>query len=274
MPSGIKEVRALAPTLSYPVVVKPAVGHVWREQFRGDKAVQIDAPETLVSLFDAIFRRKQIALIQSLIVGPNTSHSKVCAYFDARGIPLACICMRKIRQYPVDFGVGTMMESVEDPELTELALRFFRLLDWRGPGSIEFKRSEADGKWKLIELNPRLWQQHSLAAACGVNFPMIQYRDLTGQPPVAHRYQVGMRWVDEFRDPRSSWRHYREGTLTVAEWARSFMAVRDFALLAVDDPKPFAAAAIDLARHAWRLPTQHVRALGASIAERCRHMTP
>jgi predicted ATP-grasp superfamily ATP-dependent carboligase len=270
MPSRIEEVRALAPTLAYPVVVKPAVGYIWRQQYRGDKAVRIDGPEKLITLFEDIFSRTQVALIQSFIAGPNTSHSKVCAYFDSHGTALACICMRKIRQYPLDFGVGTMMESVEDPELARLGLRFFRVLDWRGPGSIEFKRSQEDGKWKLIELNPRLWQQHGLAAACGANFPMIQYRDLTGQPPVPQVYRLGVRWVDEFRDPRSSWRHYRRGMLTVREWARSFATVRDFALFAVDDPGPFLAAAFDRARRAWRLPAKQVQGTGSPIAERFR----
>jgi predicted ATP-grasp superfamily ATP-dependent carboligase len=252
------------------VVVKPAIGHVWRDQFNGDKALRIDTPEALITQFEAIFRRQQIALIQSFIAGPNTSHAKVCAYFDRHGRALACVCMRKIRQYPLDFGVGTMMESVEDPELTQLALRLYRLLDWRGPGSIEFKRSEDDGGWKLIELNPRLWQQHSLAATCGVNFPMIQYRDLSGQVSEAQRYQLGVRWVDEFRDPRSSWQHFRRHNLTSGQWIRSFACVRDFALFAADDPKPFAAALVDLARHAWRRPVGHIQASGRSMMERTR----
>jgi hypothetical protein len=54
--------------------------------------------------------------------------------------------MRKLRQYPVDFGVGTLMESVAEPELAALGLRFFNAMGWRGPGSIEFKR---DGRRHL-----------------------------------------------------------------------------------------------------------------------------
>ena len=32
-----------------------------------------------------------------------------------------------------------------------------------------------------MEINPRLWQWHGLAAACGVDLPVIAYRDLTGE---------------------------------------------------------------------------------------------
>jgi len=32
-----------------------------------------------------------------------------------------------------------------------------------------------------MEVNPRLWQWHGLASACGVDLPVIAYRDLTGE---------------------------------------------------------------------------------------------
>ena len=35
-----------------------------------------------------------------------------------------------------------------------------------------------------MEVNPRLWQWHGLAAACGVDVPLIAYRDLTGEDVV------------------------------------------------------------------------------------------
>lgn len=270
-PTTAAEVRALAPTLVYPVVVKPAVGHLWRATFRREKAIRVDDAAALLELFEGALAHGQPALVQSLIAGPNTSHCKVCAYFDADGRPLACICMRKIRQYPTDFGVGTMMESVDDPELAGLGLRFFREMAWRGPGSIEFKRDARDGRWKLIELNPRLWQQHGLAAACGVDFPLMQYRDLTGQPPAACEYRLGVRWVDELHDVRSAWDHCRCGDLTRWQWVRSFRGVRAFALLSLDDPRPFLAALADVGAGAWRRAAAwRGRRPGGDLARRLR----
>jgi len=246
-PASLDDLVELSRRLLYPVIVKPEVGHVWRREYRREKAIQVEDRDALVTLYREIFSSGHRALVQSLILGPNTNHCKVCAYIGAGGSPLALMCMRKIRQYPTDFGIGTMMESVEEPEVAELGLRFFAAMQWRGPGSIEFKRDDRDGRWKLIELNPRLWQQNGLAADCGMNFPLIQYLDLTGQPRTADRYEVGRRWVDEFRDPSSAWIHHRAGHLTFADWLRSYRGVRSFALLAADDPCPFLASA---ARHA------------------------
>lgn len=248
----LDDVQRVAPVLDYPVIVKPLIGHLWRQTFRGEKAVPVEDADTLIALFRDIQAAGQSALVQSIVQGPNTNHVKVSAYFDALGGPRAVICMRKIRQYPVDFGVGTLMETVVEPEVQELGLRFFRAMAWRGPGSIEFKRDERDGEWKLIELNPRLWQQHGLAAACGMNFPLLQYLDLAGRPETYESYAVGVRWLDEFRDPRSAWEHRRRGLLTFTQWARSLARVRSWALWAADDPAPFLAAARHYAASAFR----------------------
>jgi D-aspartate ligase len=251
-PQSLEELTALTATLAFPVVVKPHVGHVWRQQFRQDKALLVHDARELVALYRDIFAARQSALIQSLILGPNTNHCKVCAYIDMSGMPRIVCCMRKVRQYPIDFGVGTMMESVSEPELAEIGLRFFRAVGWRGPGSIEFKRDDRDGAWKLIELNPRLWQQNGFATHCGANLPMAQYRDLTGQAPVEQSYRVGVRWLDEFRDLRSAIVHYRTGRMTLRQWVASYGSVRAFALLATDDMGPFLAAARGEMRAMWR----------------------
>jgi len=251
-PQTLDDIRRLSGSLNYPVVLKPRVGHVWRDTYSGDKAVRIDDEVGLVSLFHDVHSAGQSVLIQSLIAGPNTNHCKVCAYFDAHGKTLAMIVMRKVRQYPVDFGVGTLMETVVEPELEQLGLRLFRALDWRGPGSIEFKRDDRDGKWKLIELNPRLWQQNALAEAAGMNFPFIQYLDLTGCPAAFDAYQAGVRWLDEFRDPRSAWEHRKRGALTATQWVQSLSGIRAYALWAADDPAPFLAAARHHLSSAWR----------------------
>ena len=258
-PSSAAAVRALAPSLSYPVVVKPSTGYLTRQHFCNRKALRIETAERLVAFFDELLAHEVTALVQPLIPGPNTNHAKVCAYFDARGRALACVCMRKIRQYPTDFGVGTMMETITDPELTALGLRLLRTMSWRGPGSIEFKRDDSDGQWKLIELNPRLWQQHRLAAAAGADFSLIQYRDLTGQPARPVHYRTGIRWIDEMRDPRSAWDHVRGGRLSIGQWLQSCRGIRVFALFAADDMKPFVAAVAQAARRVNRRALAAVR---------------
>ena len=58
--------------------------------------------------------------------------------------------------------------------------RFCAALGFHGISQVEFKRDPRDGRYKLMEINPRLWQWHGLAAACGVDLPRIAYCDLLG----------------------------------------------------------------------------------------------
>ncbi len=63
-----------------------------------------------------------------------------------------------------------------------------------------------------MEVNPRLWQWHGLARACGVDLPRIAYEDTLGRPLPAVRSgpeHDGKRWVAAVAHLRSS---HAEGT--------------------------------------------------------------
>jgi carbamoylphosphate synthase large subunit len=66
-------------------------------------------------------------------------------------------------------------------------LRLLRALRFHGISQVEFKRDPRDGRYKLMEVNPRLWQWHGLATATGVDLTRIAYLDLIGQPPAPVR---------------------------------------------------------------------------------------
>ena len=51
-------------------------------------------------------------------------------------------------------------------EVVDAGLRLLAALDYAG-SQVEFKRDPRDGRYKLMEINPRLYQWHGLAAACG-----------------------------------------------------------------------------------------------------------
>ena len=208
-------------------------------------------------LFREVLSSGQSALVQSLIVGPNTNHCKVCAYFDGQGQARAVIVMRKVRQYPVDFGVGTLMETVVEPEVQDLGLRLFRALDWRGPGSIEFKPGRPRREVEADRAQSAAMAAERPCGGRGMNFRSFSTWISQAERQTIDGYRVGVRWLDEFRDPRSAWEHKKRGALTVSEWARSFSGVRAYALWAADDPAPFLAAARHHFSSAWRRFFEH-----------------
>ncbi|MEO9177181.1 MAG: hypothetical protein ABI317_16830, partial [Gaiellales bacterium] len=69
---------------------------------------------------------------------------------------------------------------------------------YRGIAQTEFRQDADDGELRLMEVNPRLWQWHGLARACGVDLPRIAYEDVLGRPPApvrSSRDDDGRRWV-------------------------------------------------------------------------------
>ncbi|MBM3212322.1 hypothetical protein FJZ33_08885 [Candidatus Poribacteria bacterium] len=238
-PDNMDDVEAIKDILEYPAFIKPYYSHLWKEKFY-NKGFKVSNSEELKEQFTKILPTGLQVMVQSIILGPNTNHFKVSTYIDSKGRPLMVFTLRKIRQYPTDFGVGTLVESLRYDELKELGLVFFMGIQYRGIGSIEFKKDDRDGRLKMIELNPRLWQQNCHATRCGMNFPLIQYLDLTGQNPKPQTdFIEGIKWFDATSDFQAFFDYFRKGQLSPWRWVRSWIDAKAFATFAWDDLGPF-----------------------------------
>ena len=164
---------------------------------------------------------------------------EVCVYIGMGGGILALFVSQKTRQHPIDFGTGTHLKSVHNEEATRLALDFLRGLDYRGIGAMEFKKDARDGQYKLIELNPRFWLQNIHATYAGVNFPLIQYMDLTDQPvrPITD-FKDGVTWLDSWYDLLAFRDERKKGETSITEFLKAWSGVDCHAHLALDDLKP------------------------------------
>jgi hypothetical protein len=70
---------------------------------------------------------------------------------------------------------------------------------------LEFRRSLRDGRYYLIEVNPRFVGSLELAIAAGVDFPWLYAQLAIGRPIVGpNRYRVGLRHL-----PLVSWTDLR-----------------------------------------------------------------
>ena len=123
--------------------------------------------------------------------------------------------------------------------MKELGTKLFKGLDFKGVGSAEFKLDNRDGVLKLIEINPRYWQQNYLPTACGMNFPLINYYDLTNQAitPITD-FRSGIKWVNRYSDLASFLDYRREGSLTFREWRKSLRGPKIYSDFSLHDPIP------------------------------------
>lgn len=240
-PENLDDVHRIKDDLDYPVYIKPYYSHLWQVTFPGlGKGIKAFTPEEMVFSFEKIFPTGVQAMVQSIIAGPATNVRTVYVYMTEGRETLGALTTRKIRQYPVEFGRGSMAESFHDPEFRDLGVKFFRDINYRGFGTVEFKLDDRDGKLKLTDLNPRWVKPISLPIASGIDFPLIHYLDLTGQTPSPQvTFTEGVRWLDAVSDIASSWPAMRSGELSPWAWGRSWIGARSFADFAMDDWGPF-----------------------------------
>jgi D-aspartate ligase len=160
----------------FPVLVKPSRPAGFRARFRKQALLCKDRSE-LERAFDAA--RAFDPLIQEVIPGPDRLLFTLGVYIDEAGSPLGIFCGRKLRQSPSVVGTCRVGEALWNDEVVDQGLRLLRELRFTGIAQVEFKYDHRDGKFKFIEINPRLWQWHENAAVCGVDFPWIAYQHLT-----------------------------------------------------------------------------------------------
>ncbi len=82
-------------------------------------------------------------------------------------------------KYPRMGGSGCWVETEPIKELHEHARRILSALDFRGLVELEFLQDD-QGRWRLIEVNPRAWLQVGLPTRAGLPLPWLAYRDLAG----------------------------------------------------------------------------------------------
>jgi hypothetical protein len=120
-------------------------------------------------------------MIQEYIAGSDSDIAVCCCFVDCDHEMRACFTARKLRQNPPLFGTGCAVETVDIPEIVPIAKRLLKAAGYTGIAEVEFKHDEKSGKWFLIEVNPRHWDQHEIGAHVGVNLSWIAYQDMIGR---------------------------------------------------------------------------------------------
>ena len=220
--------------LDFPVVLKPLTRRGfdrWANSAVG-KAVGVETPEQLSSLWPRVRKAGLDLIIQELVPGPETDIESYHTYIDDRGEVVGEFTGRKIRTRPRDYGFSTAVEITCNRELAELGRDLVRRLGLRGVAKLDFKR-RGDNEFALLEVNPRFSLWHHPGALAGVNLPALVYADLTARPrPRISTPRPGVRWFDARHDAFAA----REHGLPFWRWLAWALRAET---LAWNDPMPF-----------------------------------
>jgi predicted ATP-grasp superfamily ATP-dependent carboligase len=240
-PGTYEEALAVKDALRYPAFIKPYWGHQWRRHFGGiHKGFKVHSPDEFLSRFREVLASGHSALVQSYVTSADDNLFSLSLYVSRTGEVLGAFPRRQVRQYPPNSGTVTLAISERNPELVADGVRFCRSIGYRGIAGLEYKRDREDNQYKLLDFNPRLMLSDGLTAYCGINLPLLQYLDLTGEataPRVEHRQ--GVKWLESIADFHAFRQYHERGELTFKDWLLSIKGARVFALFAWDDPLPF-----------------------------------
>ncbi len=155
-----------------PAVVKGAIGS-------GGRMVRI--VETRSELEQAVQRARELGgewVVQELVASPTYLFGGLFC----EGRPIRIYAAEKLEQHPPRTGGAIHLRSTDDAALVEIGSRVMQELHWTGFASADFMR-RADGRYVLLEVNPRLWGSLAGARSAGVDLFTPFAELLAGRTP-------------------------------------------------------------------------------------------
>jgi len=256
---------------TFPVILKPAFKHNMN-RFTHAKAWRVDNREALLSSYDeaCTLVDPEVIMIQELIPGGGEEQFSFAALC-VDGVPHAWITARRTRQYPMDFGLASSyVESIDMPEIETLGHRVLNAMKFTGLIELEFKRDPRDGRYKLLDINSRVWGWLTLGSQAGVDFPHLLWREIHGESLPKMRGRAGVGWIRMATDLRAVAGEIFHGRLSPRAYLRSLRGPLEFAIFAFDDPIP---ALVDAPYLMWLACKRRAKAIGRPPEKR-QQMAP
>ena len=188
-PRNIDDVVAIAPTLPYPILIKPRT-HVHR--LRNDKGIVVRSKSELIRQYQQFVTREQkrasrhpllsdagLPILQQFVDATKHGVQSVTGFIDRTGELFVTRRSTKVFQRFQPVGVGVCFESLPtDPQLSDAVRRLCQALGYFGIFEVEF--INFDGQWAAIDFNPRFFNQMGMDIHRGMPLPLLACLDASG----------------------------------------------------------------------------------------------
>lgn len=192
---GVEDLTRLG-ALTPPLVLKPASKLLVLKGLAA-RAVRAETLEKAKAAATALLQSAPQVLAQEWIEGADDSLFFTLFSCDRNGRLLGLFTGRKLICSPA--AIGSTAVCVPAPEVSEVLAdqtrRFISRTQYRGLGSLEFKREQSTGRYLIVEPTVgRTDLQEEIATLCGSNLPLLTYRaevdeasagDLPQTPPAS-----------------------------------------------------------------------------------------
>ena len=234
----LEELGVAATEVPFPCIVKPSHSHLGKLAGNYRTALAADVDELRFKVGAAIEAGVRM-LITEWVPGGEANLEGAVTLRTADGGYTLAYGRRKVRQHPIDFGVGSLLRSATVPATMELAKRLVEYTGFVGLSSFEAKLHEQTGERVLTEINVRVPLNYGLGDASGVDASWRLYATLAGLPLAAQPAQVdGKGVLIPHLDALAGVSRLRRGELSLRALVRSYRGTRDTGVLSVRDPGP------------------------------------
>jgi len=189
-PETSDELWKLVATFPYPMLIKPRT-HVQR--LRNDKGVVVETPDEFSKQYENFLVREryrsappaqsigfQRPLLQQFAVHGSQNVQSVTGFIDRTGELFVSRRSVKVFQRSQPVGVGICHEALPaSPELSRMAYDLCRELNYFGVFEAEFILF--NGRWAMIDFNPRFYHQIGLDTRRGMPLPLLEFLAASGQ---------------------------------------------------------------------------------------------
>ena len=262
IPASIDQVYAFIGSATFPVVVKAA--EYSQQLNNGKSSFIVHSAEELMALCEpADGSHCHNVILQEYIPGEDWIFHGYCnpetdCFLGFTG--------KKLRSYPPFAGPTTLGVSILNEPLRQQTEPFLRAIGYCGIMDIDYRRDERDGRYKVLDFNPRVGANFRLFEGCnGIDVVRALHLDLTGRRFDSSPMIEGRTFIAELHDLFAALAYLRRGGLTLRSWWRSLAGRRELAWWSWDDPLPFFVMAVRLllrsARRAVRTRSERVKAL-------------
>lgn len=253
--SNKSDIEETANKVKYPCIVKPPrLTKAWLDCFE-TKVLKIRSAEELYAVYDSAVKADHTLIVQEWIDGTDSNIYQYYYYFDKNHKPVINHTSRKLRQWPIELGEASLVESCLDDPVPRESIDIYSGIKYRGIISLEIKMDEKGARHYIIE--PDVGRPNTSIGqveASGVPILYTMYCDALDMPlpSGAGPKHTGAKWVSLGRDLLASRAYYAKGKLTFKEWLNSIRGVNTFAVLSIRDPIPSIADAFKLFEMALR----------------------
>lgn len=197
--------------IGYPCILKPTESTMFVAKFRVKNFI-LNNSEELRKYIGIIKESRLDGVIQRIIPGFDDHMYTYDAYLNKDSEVTHWMTCQKHRQFPINFGASVYTEQRLVPELHEMSRKFFKEIGYKGFGEIEYKKDAKTGDFYMIEINTRTTNLNCLLDKAGINFPMLAYREMTGE-------KIGI--DNKTYDSKIHFRYLYEDLLAIREYVRA-----------------------------------------------------